>query len=143
MSMVLIVSALVMGAHSNPDDDNRVVDILFANTWEVEWFEENGKTERRHGTLEISPTGKGVILVFPRGPWTILASRIDEGTPGKMELDIKGGGEFPFEATIVGIYTIRNNRLYFCFVSKGDKLPKDFTTRGNDGRTLLVLKRSQ
>lgn len=146
MIMALIVAAMGTGTNSKlaAEDDLRTVESPFAisSTWELVWFEEDGKKERRRGKLEICPNGQSVLNIFPRGPWTILASRTSGGdTSGSIELDIKWGGQEAGQDTICGIYRVLDHHLWFCFVGKGYKPPSEFATRADDGRTLLLFKR--
>jgi hypothetical protein len=62
---------------------------------------------------------------------------------GSVDLEIKWGGAEPGKATICGIYTIRDDELWFCFVDKGYQRPSEFSTKVDDGRTSLVFKRTR
>lgn len=149
--MLLAFILASVGAGAGPqkaDSDAAMVENPFAtsSTWELMWFEEDGKRERRRGKLEILPKGRGSLKVFPRATWTILASKdggISDGGPIDVDMDIKWEGRFPGKDTLCGIYAVRGDCLLLCFLSAGAKRPNGFFTCPGDERTLLIFRRSK
>ncbi len=145
MFVALMIAAVAMGDGALPDMETAMAmenPFSVPSTWELTWFEEDGKGEKRTGKLEIRQTGQSGLRVFPRALWTISASRTWAGANCCcVDLDIKWDGEEAGHGTICGIFTVRDDRLSFCFVEKGLERPDGFSTRPDDGRTLLVLKR--
>jgi hypothetical protein len=147
MGAALFFSVIVaMGANIPEVEavDTRTMEYPFADSaksWELVFFEEDGKRESRRGRLDTCPKGKRVLDIFPYAPWTIVASRvIGEGDHVTVELDLKWEGEFPGQTTIHGIYTICDNYLYFCFTDNRNPRPNRFTTTPGCKRTLLMFK---
>lgn len=126
--------------------DSRIVEQPFAarSTWELVWVERDGKRKEQSGKLDLRPNGQSIIELSPCSPWLIFASRIRGGhDSGSVELDFVWDNEFgPGLATIGGIYMVRGDCLWFCYVFDLTTLPADYTTKVDDGRTLLVFKRT-
>jgi hypothetical protein len=144
-TLLLLVAALATGEGGSQEAAvrARIVEHPFSwpSTWELEWFEEDGKREKRWGGLSLEKGVCGTLDVFPRATWNITASRIKGGPEsGSFEWDIRWEGEFAGQGTLYGIYRVRNNRLWLCFNHQRDKPPTDFTTKPDDSRTVLVLR---
>ncbi|HVS35464.1 MAG TPA: hypothetical protein VMS17_07755 [Gemmataceae bacterium] len=111
------------------------------STWTLESFEEDGKRDKRLGDLKLGSDGCGVLKVFPRAPWEITDCRVKGANDsGSFEWDVhcvNQVGDVKF--TLYGVYRVRNDRLWLCF-SFG-KQPPEFSTKPDDNRTLLVLRR--
>jgi hypothetical protein len=143
--MTLLVAALAVGEGSQMTSmDVSTVENPFAvsSVWELVWFEEDGKREKRCGTLKLDSRNSGSLDIFPRATRSILACRANaRADGGTVDLDVEWEGEFPGDDTLSGIYTVRDKRLWLCFVGKGSKRPNGFTTQAGDFRTLLLFKR--
>ena len=147
MNALLVLVALSVGENGLHDaaTRGRVVEhpLSSPSTWALEWFDEVGNGEKRRGTLRLEKGACGVLDVFPRAEWAITASRVKGGCEsGSFEWDIRCVNEFGARtSTLYGIYRVRNNRLWLCFNYRRDKPPTDFTTKLDDGRTVLVFRR--
>ena len=146
MNAVMLVAVMGIGAGTSPDMANeaRTVDrpLSSPSAWMLDWFEKDGKREKRRGELTLDKNGCGVLHIFPYRDWIILASRIDGGSEyGSFELDIRWEGAVPGKATLYGIYWVRNNRLWLCFSIEDLGHRSGFTTKPDDYQTLLVFRR--
>jgi hypothetical protein len=149
MSALIVLLSTAWAEATGPQVGMKDADIVecpfsVSSTWKLVSFEEDGNKETRRGQLKIGPKGKGILHIFPYAPWMILATRITgEGASGTVELDINWEGECPGRATLRGLFTVRDNQLWFCFDDKRRPRPTCFSTTPGDGRTLLLLKRTK
>ena len=145
MFLTLLVAALGVGEGSQmTSKEVSTVENPFAvsSVWELVWFEEDGKREKRCGTLKIDSKSSGSLDMSRRTTWSILAYRVTaRADGGTVDLDIEWEGEFPGDDMLSGIYTVKDKYLWLCFVGKGSERPNEFTTQAGDFRTLLLFKR--
>ena len=110
--------------------------------WMLEWYEEDGKREKRRGQLKLDRNGLGSLEIVPFAEWIIVGSRVRGGSDhGSFEWDIRWEGEFAGKSTLYGIYRVYNHRLLICFVHKGYEPPTRFVTTNENHHTLLVIRR--
>ncbi len=132
--LFLVVTALTLVA-GKPEGERE----KFQGTWKVSRIERNGKPEKSLFAIKISfQRDKIFAIVGTREPEPKGTFRIDPGQEPKA-YDVTT----PEGLLARGVYRIEGDTLTVCLSSPDDERPKTFTTKPDDGRTLIVYKREK
>jgi|SRR5579883_1100058 len=141
-----LVSALLLAALGNAADPSKKTpaDELqrFQGTWQVESWEEGGKTLGAADLKKRAVFFGGNIFIFRREGKVFQAgaAQLDPSkSPCTINLSIKEGeGK---DGVMLGIYSLEGDTLKLCFDPQGQTRPTDFKPEAKTGCTLIALKK--
>lgn len=121
--------------------------------WEAVALREDGRTVELNGdrgvTFIFQPDGTVAVREVGRpgaanaanvltGTWVVRAG---SGGQAEMDIDLNGRSD-----PLLAIYRFEDGRLTLCLInaaSKGQKRPTEFSTKRDDGRYLLTMRRDE
>jgi internalin A len=139
----IVVTGLLLAADEPNDAAAKKESEKLSGTWKAITVERDGQPDGAAQNAIVTYTAEGKLTVkFAEGTRGEGTYRLDPSkTPKRMDYTLSFGtnkGE-PHK----GIYSLEGDTLKICGSEPGKPRPKEFATKADSGRVLLVLKREK
>lgn len=138
-SFLLLLALLAASATADDERPATPDHELIRGAWRVVVAKDGGKEKPRAlGQLDLFDTAK-LHVISPVGRRTVYRYELDPAAKPKRMI-LQTDDEL---ISTTAIYKLDGDTLTLCYSFEPGVVPKEFGTKPNDGRTMLVLKRDK